>query len=93
MIRNIPSDKIGKLRDNTFYFFLVSRADWLDGRFQRIRLKYKVAKRLSITVNHKIEWAEDQTKPDGGVSGSQKAFIYGTSTKKTKLAKRGLLSE
>ena len=83
----IPENKIGKLRDNSLYFWMVSNPSWRNGQKQRIRLKYKRAIDLNKTVNYSVTWAISQEIPKGGAPGSQKALVYGSSTKESKKAR------
>ncbi len=78
MIENMDYNKVPKEKSYNFYW--VTIPGWRDGERTKIRLRHDRATSLSILKNTSVAWCLDQDKTDsGGVAGSQKALIYGSS--------------
>ena len=59
-VQNIP---IGKtLNGNTYYYFEVSNSEWLDGKWQRVRMKLSKARRIAKQINYGVAFSGNQTK-------------------------------
>lgn len=79
-LESIPENKLGKLKLNSYYFWIVRRKDWNDNKPQRLRMKYDRAMHLAMLVNYTVIYALNQEvdKDKLGAPKSQKALIYGT---------------